>query len=65
VSEQPWITDWPMWEEPLSKVTAPLDVAGARWRLAKRFNARPPVIPTAVKEREVESAWVQHWKSRA
>jgi hypothetical protein len=62
--EQPWIDEWPLWDEPLSKVTAPLDIISARWRLAKRFNVRMPAIPTAVLEREVERAWDEHRRAR-
>jgi hypothetical protein len=44
VTDQPRITDWPMWDEPLSKIPAPLDIKQARQRLARRFNStRPPL----------------------
>jgi hypothetical protein len=49
-----------MWDEPLSKTTAPFDIEGARWRLAKRFNARLPAIPATIRERETERAWDRH-----
>jgi hypothetical protein len=62
--EQPWIDSWPMHDEPLSKVAAPLDVETARWRLAKRFNARMPAIPAAIREREIERAWERHRSPR-
>ncbi len=58
--DQPWVDDWPMWDESLSKIAAPLDIVGARWRLAKRFNRRLPAIPAAVREREIDRAWDRH-----
>jgi hypothetical protein len=57
LDEQPWITDWPTWDEPLSKITAAFDVAAAREKLARKFNRRPVRLS---KEVEVERAWVQH-----
>jgi hypothetical protein len=41
-NEQPWVDRWPMWDEPLSKVTAPFDIALAREKLARKFNTAPP-----------------------
>jgi hypothetical protein len=58
--DQPFIDHWPIWDEPLSKVAAPFDIAGARWKLARKFNVRPPEIPPSVREREIERAWDQH-----
>jgi hypothetical protein len=55
--EQPWIDAWPMWDEPLSKVTAPFDVALARERLARRFNQRPVRLAKYI---EIERAWDEH-----
>jgi hypothetical protein len=39
--EQPWVDDWPMFDEALSKITAPFDIVAAREKLARRFNVRP------------------------
>jgi hypothetical protein len=39
--EQPWVDNWPMFDEALSKIPAPFDIASAREKLARRFNARP------------------------
>ena len=57
VDEQPWIDEWPMWDEPLSKVRAALDIAAARERLARKFNRRPVRLAKAI---EIERAWEQH-----
>jgi hypothetical protein len=40
--DQPWVDDWPMWNEPLSKIPAGIDIQAARAKLAHRFNVRPP-----------------------
>jgi hypothetical protein len=42
--DQPFIDRWPIWNEPLSKVTAPFDVVAARQRLARHFNVRRPPL---------------------
>jgi len=52
--EQPFIDYWPMFEEACSKLPAPVDIASARIRLARRFNRRP--LPKRV---EVDLAWRQ------
>jgi len=39
--DQPHIDRWPVWDEPLSKVTAPFDIDRARLKLARRFNRLP------------------------
>ena len=57
VDEQPWIDEWPMWDEPLSKVRAALDIAAARERLARKFNRRPVRLSKAI---EIDRAWEQH-----
>src|SRR6516164_67284 len=54
---QPWIDEWPMWDEPLSKVNAALDIAAARERLARKFNRKPVRLAKAI---EIERAWEQH-----
>jgi hypothetical protein len=64
MDDQPWIDAWPLFDEALSKVTAPLDIVGARWRLAKRFNSRLPAIPATIREREVDRAWDEHRRAR-
>jgi hypothetical protein len=35
---QPYIDDWPVWDEPLSN--AAFDIEAARLKLARKFNAR-------------------------
>ena len=57
MNEQPWIDEWPMWDEPLSKVRAALDIAAARERLARKFNRRPVRLSKAI---EIDRAWEQH-----
>jgi hypothetical protein len=58
---QPWIDDWPLWDEPLSKITAALDVEAAREKLARRFNRRPVRLS---KLTEIERAWERHNRLR-
>jgi hypothetical protein len=60
MTDQPFIDSWPSWDEPLSKVTAPLDIAAARWKLAQRFNSRLPKIPPAIREQQIDAAWQRH-----
>jgi len=60
MTDQPFIDSRPSWDEPLSKVTAPLDIDAARWRLARHFNSRPPKIPAAIREQQIEAAWRRH-----
>jgi hypothetical protein len=62
--EQPWIDSWPVWDEPLSKIAAPLDIETARWRLAKRFNSRMLAIPAAIRAQEIDHAWNLHRSPR-
>jgi hypothetical protein len=52
--EQPFIDEWPMFEEAHSKLPVLADVEAARLRLAKKFNR---VLPKTV---EVELAWRAH-----
>ena len=59
VDDQPFVDSWPIWDEGLSKITAGLDIAAAREKLARRFNRRPVRLPKAV---EIERAWEQHHK---
>jgi hypothetical protein len=58
--DQPFIDAWPTWDEPLSKVTAAVDIEAARFRLAKRFNSRVPPMPSSVREREIDRGWDRH-----
>jgi hypothetical protein len=37
-NEQPFVDAWPMWDEPLSKIPADVDIDRARERLARKFN---------------------------
>jgi hypothetical protein len=57
MDEQPWIDDWPLWDEGLSKFPAALDIAAAREKLARRFNRRPVRLAKAI---EIERAWEEH-----
>jgi hypothetical protein len=57
MSDQPFIDNWPLWDEPLSKITAAFDIAAAREKLARRFNRRAVRLPKAI---EVDRAWEQH-----
>jgi hypothetical protein len=57
MDEQPWIDAWPMWDEGLSKITAALDIAAAREKLARRFNRKPVRFSKAI---EIERSWEQH-----
>jgi hypothetical protein len=50
-------TIWPVWDEPLSKITAALDIEAAREKLARRFNRRPVRLTKVI---EIERAWEQH-----
>ena len=59
MSEQPWIDDWPMFEEAFSKFPVLADIEAARLRLARKFNR------ALQKDVEVELAWRQHEKGRA
>jgi hypothetical protein len=61
MNEQPFVDSWPLWDEPLSKITAAFDIEAAREKLARRFNQRPVRLSKAV---EVERAWEQHKEQR-
>jgi hypothetical protein len=61
MDEQPFVDFWPMWDEPLSKVTAAFDIAAAREKLARRFNRRPVRLP---REIEIERAWEEYRAQR-
>ena len=54
-AEQPFVDHWPMWDEPLSKITAAFDIAAARVKLARRFNSKP--LP---RETQIDLAWKEH-----
>jgi len=45
MDDQPWVDDWPIWDEGLSKITAAPDIAAAREKLARRFNRRAVRLP--------------------
>jgi len=55
---QPWIDDWPLYEEAHSKFPVLADIEAARLRLARKFNR---VLP---KEVEIEFAWREHGRAR-
>ena len=55
--EQPWIDEWPLFEEAHSKFPVLADIQTARLRLARKFNR---VLP---KEVEVEFAWREHTRA--
>jgi hypothetical protein len=55
--EQPFIDHWPVWDEPLSKITAAFDIEAAREKLARRFNRRPVRLAKVI---EIERAWREH-----
>jgi hypothetical protein len=61
MDEQPFIDHWPVWDEPLSKITAALDIAAAREKLARRFNRRPVRLSRVI---EIERSWEQHNRLR-
>jgi hypothetical protein len=61
MDEQPFVDHWPMWNEPLPKITAAFDIAAAREKLARRFNRRPVRLSKAI---EIERAWEQHGAQR-
>jgi hypothetical protein len=61
MDEQPFIDHWPQFDEALSKITAAFDIAGAREKLARRFNRRPVRLSKAV---EIEQAWERHRAQR-
>jgi hypothetical protein len=56
--DQPWIDDWPLYEEAHSKFPVLADIEAARLRLARKFNR---VLP---KEVEIEFAWREHGRAR-
>jgi hypothetical protein len=45
MTDQPFVDRWPLFDEGLSKIPAPVDIEAARLKLARRFNSR---IPTKV-----------------
>jgi len=62
---QPHVDAWPEWDEGLSKRPVAPDIVMARYKLALRFNARPPAKPRAVLEHEIDRAWDAHRRGRA
>ena len=64
MDEQPWIDDWPMFEEAHSKFPVLADIESARVRLARKWNSRrlPREIEIAIAvERALESK--DRWRS--
>ena len=55
MDDQPWIDDWPLFEEAHSKFPVLADVGAARVRLARRFNSKP--LP---KDLQTDLAWKEH-----
>jgi hypothetical protein len=55
--EQPFVDEWPMFEEAHSKFPVLANVEAARLRLARKFNQRLP------KDVEIELAWRAHSRS--
>jgi hypothetical protein len=58
MDDQPWIDDWPMFEEAHSKFPVLADIETARLRLARKFNRALP------KNVEVELSWQEHARGR-
>jgi hypothetical protein len=56
--DQPFIDDWPMFEEAYSKFPVLADVVQARIKLARKFNRTLP------KQVEVDLAWREHGHAR-
>jgi len=57
-NEQPWVDEWPLFQEAHSKFPVLADIEVARLRLARRFNRALP------KNVQVELAWRDHKGSR-
>jgi len=57
MDDQPWIDNWPMFEEAFSKFPVLADIETARLRLARRFNSKP--LP---KDVQTDLAWKEHWR---
>jgi hypothetical protein len=56
--DQPWVDDWPLFEEACSKFPVLADIEVARLRLARKFNRALP------KEIEIDPAWQEHRRRR-
>ena len=56
MDEQPFVDNWPFWDEGLSKFPATLDIEAAREKLARQFNRRVRLSKTI----EIERAWEEH-----
>jgi hypothetical protein len=53
MDDQPYV-DFPLWDEPLSKLPCAIDIAAARERLARKFNRKPVAeVPTESKQEDV------------
>jgi hypothetical protein len=57
--DQPFVDNWPQFEEAYSKFPVLADVVEARVKLARKFNRNLP------KEIEVELAWKEHTGKRS
>lgn len=58
-TEQPFIDDWPLFEEACSKFPVLADVEAARIKLARKWNSKR--LP---KEAEIDLAWKAHARIR-
>jgi hypothetical protein len=57
MDEQPFIDSWPMFDEALSKIPAAFNIAGAREKLARKFNRRRVRLSKTI---EIERSWAKH-----
>jgi len=58
MTDQPWIDNWPLFEEAHSKFPVLADIEIARRRLARKVNK---VLPKRV---EIDIAWTEHERQR-
>jgi hypothetical protein len=56
MDDQPYV-EFPLWDEPLSKLPCAIDIAAARERLARKFNRKPVRLSKAI---ETDRAWQAH-----
>jgi len=59
MTDQPFVDHRPvaLYDDALSKIPAPFDIAHAREKLAGKFNNRRIRFPKAI---EIERSWEQH-----
>jgi hypothetical protein len=55
MTDQPWIDEWPMFEEAYSKFPVLADVEAARVKLARKYNSKG--LPKHI---EIELSWREH-----